>query len=104
MPSHKSWLGYALAAAYVAFAIPFIHRALNATGGWISLKGLDIAIATLPSSFTFGLLFETLGWRVNYSDPGVLGYVEIGFHVVVTAAVVYAIGYGIEWALRRLAG
>ena len=104
MPFHKSWLGYALAAAYVAFAIPFIHRALNATGGWISLKGLDVAIATIPSSFTFGLLFETLGWRANYSDLGVLGYAEIAFHVLVTAAVVYAIGYGIERALRRLAG
>ena len=90
------------AAVYIAAAIPFIHRALNATGGWISLKGLDIAIATIPSSFTFGLLFETLGWKVNHSDPGVLGYLEIGFHVVVTAAVVYAIGYGIEWVIRRL--
>ena len=104
MPFHKSWLGYALAAAYLAFAIPFIHRALNATGGWISLKGLDIAIATIPSSFTFGLLLETLGWRANYSDLGVLGYLEIAFHVLVTAAVVYAIGYGIEWASRRLLG
>ena len=102
MPLHKSWLGYALAAAYVAFAIPFIHRALHATGGWISLKGLDIAIATIPSSFTFGLLLETLGWRPNYSDMGFLEYAEIAFHVVVTAAVVYAIGYGIEWIFRRV--
>lgn len=104
MSFHKSWLGYVLAAAYVAFAIPFIHRALHATGGWISLKGLDIALATIPSSFTFGLLFETLGWRANYSELGVLGYLEIAFHVLVTAAVVYAIGYGIEWIFRRLAG
>ena len=102
MRFHCSWLGYVLAGAYIAWAIPFIHRALNATGGWISLKGLDIAIATIPSSFTFGLLFETLGWRVNYSDPGVLGYLEIAFHVLVTAAVVYAIGYGVEWIMRRL--
>jgi hypothetical protein len=34
----------------------------------------------------------------------VLGYLEIAFHVLVTAAVVYAIGYGIEWAVRRLSG
>ena len=104
MPFHKSWFGYLLAAAYIAFAIPFIHRALNATGGWISLKGLDIAIATIPSSFTFGLLLETLGWRPNYSERGVLEYLEIAFHVLVTAAVVYAIGYGIQWVLRRLTG
>ena len=104
MRFYQSWLGYVFAGAYVAFAIPFIHRALNATGGWISLKGLDIALATIPSSFTFGLLFEALGWRPNYSDLGVLGYLEIAFHVLVTAAVVYAIGYGIEWAVRRLSG
>jgi len=104
MPFHKSWLGYVLAGAYIAFAIPFIHRALHATGGWISLKGLDIALATIPSSFTFGLLFEALGWRPSYSYPGVLEYLEIGFHILVTAAVVYAIGYGIEWVIRRLFG
>jgi hypothetical protein len=104
MRFYQSWLGYVLAGVYIAAAIPFIHRALNATGGWISLKGLDIALATIPSSFTFGLMFEALGWRPNYSDLGVLGYLEIAFHVLVTAAVVYAIGYGIEWAVRRLSG
>src|SRR5262245_17023008 len=104
MPFHKSWFGYGLAAIYIVWAIPFIYRALHATGGWISLKGMDIAIATFPSSFTVGLLLETLGWRPNYSPPGVLEYLEIGFHLLVTAAVVYAIGYGIEWLLRRLPG
>jgi len=34
----------------------------------------------------------------------VLEYLEIAFHVLVTAAVVYAIGYGIQWVLRRLTG
>ena len=102
MPFHKSWLGYALAAVYIAIAIPWIHRELHATGGWISLKGLGIAIITFPSGFTFGLLFEVLGWRPNYSNMGMLEYLEIGFHVLVTAAVVYAIGYGIEWIVRRL--
>jgi len=97
-----SWLGYAFAAAYVVFAIPFIHRALHATGGWISLKGLDVAIATIPSSFTFGFLFDALGWKVNYFEPGVPGYLQIAFHVLVTAFVAYAIGFGIEWLVRRL--
>jgi hypothetical protein len=32
---------------------------------------------------------------------GLLEYLEISFHVLVTAAVVYAIGYGIEWVFRR---
>lgn len=102
MPFHKSWFGYTFAVVYIAWVIPYIHRALHATGGWINLKGLDIAIGTFPSSFTIGLLLETLGWRPDYSNMGVLEYLEIGFHVIVTAVVVYAIGYGIEWAVRRL--
>ena len=104
MPFHKSWLGYVLAAVYIAAAIPMIHHALTVTGGWISLRRLDIALVTIPSSFTFGLLFEALGWKPDYNPPSVAGYADIAFHVLVTALVIYAIGYGIEWAVRRLSG
>jgi hypothetical protein len=70
---HKSWLGYALAAAYIAFAIPFIHRALHATGGWISLKGLDIAIATIPSSFHVRAAARNAGLATELLRHGIAG-------------------------------
>lgn len=102
MPFHRSWFGYVLAAVYIAAAIPMIHHALTVTGGWISLRRLDIALVTIPSSFTFGLLFEALGWKPDYNPPSVAGYADIVFHVLVTAALVYAIGFAIEWVIRRL--
>jgi hypothetical protein len=98
----RSWLGYALGAAYVVAAVYFINEELRHVGGWINLRGLGVALITLPSQLTFGFLFEALGWRVNYSDLGVSGYVQIGFHVLVTAVVLYLIGYGIERLARRL--
>ena len=102
MRFYQSWLGWVLAGVYIAAAIPMIHHALHVTGGWITLRRLDVALITIPSSFTFGFLFEALGWQPSYNNIGVAGYLDIGFHVLVTAAFVYALGYGIEWAIRRL--
>ena len=102
MSYFKSWLGYAFAGVYVVIAIPMIYHAFHVTGGWISLRRLDVAIITFPSSFTIGLLLDALGFRPSYTQPTVLTYLDIGFHVVVTAAMLYALGYGIEWVGRRL--
>ncbi|MGH8675743.1 MAG: hypothetical protein ACREVG_15710 [Burkholderiales bacterium] len=98
---HRSRFGYALGAAYIVAAVYFINSELRAAGGEINLRGLGVALATLPSQLTFGLLFESLGWRVNYSELGMTGYLQIGFHVLATAAVCYLIGYGIERLARR---
>ena len=102
MPFYKSWLGWVLAGVYIAVAIPMIRHELTVSGGWISLKKLGVAIITFPSSFTLGFLFEFLGWNPSYSNIGVAGYLDIAFHVLATAAFVYALGYGIEWVIRRL--
>ena len=102
MPFLKSWLGWVLAGVYIAAAIPMIYRAFHQTGGWISLTKLDVAIITFPSSFTLGFLFEFLGWNPSYSQLGAAGYLDMGFHLLVTAVIFYALGYGIEWGIRRL--
>ena len=98
---HRSWLGYALALLYVVAAVYFIDGELRAVGGWINLRGLGVALATLPSQLTFGFLFEAMGWKVNYFDLGVTGYLQIAFHVLATAVVFYLVGYGIERLGRR---
>ena len=102
MRFHQSWLGWVFAAVYLAAAIPLIYRAFHQTGGWISLTKLDVAIITFPSSFTLGFLFEFLGWNPSYSNLGVAGWLDMGFHLLITAAILYSLGYGIEWAVRRL--
>ena len=102
MPFHKSWLGWVLAGVYIAIAIPMIRHELTVSGGWISLKKLGVAIITFPSSFTLGFLFEFLGWNPSYTNLGPAGYLDMGFHLLATAAFFYALGYGIEWAVRRL--
>ena len=99
MRFYRSWFGYALGIAYVVVAVYVITRELQATGGW--LRGLDVAIATLPSQLTFGFLFEALGWRVNYHDLGPMAYVQIAFHVLATALLCYLVGYGIERLARH---
>jgi len=104
MRLHRSWFGYALAVPYIVAAVYFIDGELRSVGGWINLRGLGVALVTLPSQLTVGFLLEGMGWRVNYSDLGAGGYVQIGMHVLVTAAVVYFIGYGIERLARRLFG
>ena len=104
MRFHWSWFGVALAAVYVVAAVYFLHGELRSVGGEINLRGLGVALATLPSQWTFGVLFDALGWRVNALDPGALGYAQIGFHVLATASFFYVVGFALEWLLRRLLG
>jgi hypothetical protein len=100
---YQSWLGAILGLLYSAFAVYFVQEELRSTGGgWINLRGLGTAIITAPSQVTFGVVLEWLGVpRVDFSEPGLLGYSQLVLHVAVTAAVFYCCGYGLEWATRR---
>lgn len=103
MKIYQSWLGAVLALLYTAVAVYVVQDELRHTGGgWINLRGMGTTLVTAPSQVTFGLALEWLGVpRVNYSEPGPGGYAQLVLHVAVSAAAVYLLGYGIEWAARR---
>lgn len=103
MRIYQSWLGAALGLLYTAAAVYVVRDELkNTGGGWINLRGMGVMIVTAPSQVTFGLALEWLGVpRINYSEPGLGGYGQLALHVLVSAAFVYLLGYGIEWAARR---
>jgi hypothetical protein len=59
-------------------------------------------LVTAPSRVTFGLALEWLGVPpVDYPEPGLGSYSQLVLHVAVSAAAVYLLGYGVEWATRR---
>jgi len=103
MKIYQSWLGAALALLYTAVATYVVQDELrNTGGGWINLRGMGTTLVTAPSQVTFGLVLEWLGVpRVDYSEPGLGSYGQLVLHVAVSAAAVYLLGYGIEWATRR---
>lgn len=103
MRIYQSWLGAALGLLYTAAAAYVVRDELRYTGGgWINLRGLGVTLVTAPSQVTLGPALEWLGVpRINYSEPGPGGYAQIVLHVLVSAAAVYLLGYGIEWAARR---
>jgi hypothetical protein len=71
-------------------------------GGWITLRGMGTFILTAPSQLVFGNLLPLLGVpRISYSHLGLLGYSQIILHLLFTALVVYFLGFGIEWIVRR---
>jgi hypothetical protein len=39
---------------------------------------------------------------VNLSKPGFSGYAQLVVHLLVSAIVVYFLGWGIEWGFRRI--
>lgn len=103
MKIYQSWLGAALGLLYTAVAIYVVRDELrNTGGGWINLRGMGTALVTAPSQVTVGV---ALGWlgvpRVDYSEPGLGSYSQLVLHVIVSAAVVYLLGYGVEWVTRR---
>jgi hypothetical protein len=104
MTLFTSRLAWFLAALYLAGAAWIVRDELRHTyGGWINLRGMGTAIATAPSQATFGVLLKKLGVpQVNFDNPGVSGYSQILLHVLVTAALVYLLGWGLEWGFRRL--
>jgi len=103
MRIYQSRLGAALALLYTAFAAYVVQDELrNTGGGWINLRGMGTVLVTAPSQVTFGVALEWLGVpRVDYSQPGLSGYGQLVLHVMVSAAAVYLLGYGVEWATRR---
>lgn len=104
MKIYQSWLGIILSLIYATAAAYFVQDELRHTsGGWINLRGLGSTLVTFPSQLTLGVALEWLGVpRVNYSDLGLVGYSQLVLHVAASAAIVYLIGYGLEWAMRRL--
>lgn len=83
---HPSWVGIVLCVLYVAVYV--VQDELRYTGGgWISLRGMAVAIVTLPSQVTLGVVLKGLGVReVNYREPGLADYGQLVLHVVVCAA------------------
>lgn len=103
MPLLASRFGYVLAVIYLLLAGRLIWTDLHASGGWINLRSMGTVLVTAPSQVTLGYLMKALGIRpVNFSDPGFGGYAQIVLHLLVTAVVVYLLGYGLEWGARRV--
>ena len=98
-----SWLGCLLSSVHVAAAVYVVQDELrHKGGGWINLRGLGTLLITLPSQLTVGVALKWLGVpAVNFDDPGAGGYCQLLIHVLVTAALIYLIGAGVEWVFRR---
>jgi hypothetical protein len=104
MPLLTSRFGFLLTLIYLAGAGWVVQDELRHTGGgWINLRGMGTTIVTAPSQATIGYLLQAFGVkRINFNEPGISGYAQLALHLLVTAAVVYLIGYGIEWGARRI--
>lgn len=96
--------GYALAVVYLAIACFAVRTdVIHTVGSWIKLSGMGTYLVTLPSQRTLGLLLEAAGVpKVNYDQPGFSGYAQLMAHVLLTAALVYLLGFGIASGIRRL--
>lgn len=100
----RSWAGAGLALLYLVAATGFIRYELRyGGGGWINLKGMGVILVTAPSQATVGELLRRIGVpKINYGDPGLLGYAQIAMHLLLTAGLVYLLGFGLEWLVRRI--
>ena len=103
MPLLRSWLAWTFATTYVliaAFVIQWEVR--NTGGGFINLRALGTNAVTAPSQLILGPVFRAFGVpAIDIDDPKPSGYIQLGVHVLVTAAIVYALGWGVEWWVRR---
>jgi hypothetical protein len=64
---------------------------------------MGTSLVTAPSQATIGYLLRFLGMKqVNFNEPGFSGFAQLVIHLLFSAAVVYFIGWGIEWGGRRL--
>jgi hypothetical protein len=99
----RSWFGGALAGLYLVIALWVAQDEVrHSHGGWINLRGMGTNILTAPSQLTLGAVLEGLGVpRINYNKPGVTGYGQLALHILVTAGLVYLVGWGAEWLVRR---
>ena len=98
----RSSAGGVLAVIYLIVAIYVIQDDIrHSAGGWINLAGMGTVVATAPSQVVFGPVLKAFGVpKVNYSRPGVVDYVQIGFHLIATTAFIYFVGAGIQWVVR----
>jgi hypothetical protein len=103
-PFTRSWVGYALAGVYVALAVGVIQWEIRHTGGgWINLRDLGTKLVTVPSQVVFSPIFKAMGVPpINVDRAGVSDIAQLGFHVLVTATLCYALGWAIHTAVRRL--
>lgn len=104
MKVYQSGLGAVLSLVYTAAAVYVVQDELRHTGGgWINLRGMGTIIITAPSQLTLGVLLRALGVpQVKFSEPGLLDYVLLATHILLSAAVVYLLGYLLEWLIKRL--
>lgn len=90
-------LAYLLGAGWVAQ-----DEVRHSHGGWINLRDFGTRIVTAPSQLTIGALLEAAGVpKVDYGRPGAREYALLLLHLLVTAACVYLVGWGVEWLYRR---
>jgi hypothetical protein len=96
--------GYVLAAIYLAIAAFMVRNDLVYTvGSWIKLSGMGTFIVTLPSQGTLGFLLDAMGVpKVNFDHPGFWDYLQLLAHVLLTATLVYLVGFGLAAGTRRL--
>lgn len=92
----RSVFGLVLAVIYVAIGVYAVIDARSYQGGgWISLKGIGVAIVTLPVT----LLFEALGFKPNYQRN-----IDMVFLIGVCTVLVYFVGAGLGWLAHALFG
>ena len=94
MPLAFSKVGLVLAAIYIAIAVwvVFTERT-NPSGGWISLNGMASFLITFPVSAPL----EIMGARPDYQKN-----IDIGAAILACAALVYAIGAGLDWLIAQM--
>lgn len=98
MPSWfpRSVFGLVLAIIYVAIGVyAVIDARTHQGGGWISLKGIGVAIVTLPVT----VLLEALGFKPNYQRN-----VDMVLVIGVCTVLVYLLGAGLGRLAQALFG
>jgi hypothetical protein len=100
----RSSVGFMLAGVYVIVAVAIIQWEIRHTGGgWINLRDFGTSVVTSPSQLVFAPLLKALGVRrISVDRPGASDVAQLAFHVLVTAVLVYALGWGIHAVVRRI--
>src|SRR5687768_15684446 len=99
-----SVVGLGLAVLYLPCAAWIVQDELrHGHGGWINLRGFGTSIVTAPSQVTLGMALGWLGVAPpSYAAPGWRDVAQLTAHVVVTAAMLYGLGAGLEWLVRTV--
>lgn len=107
MKFYKSLTGATLAIIYIIFALSIATGDFNCGKtdniDGFNFCGLATSIITFPSLLTVGLVLDQFGIKVNHrTAPSILDIFLVALHIGITSIVIYGIGYGIEWIVRRL--